>query len=89
MTARWGRPFSVKADYGPGFRETCKAGLGKLGISLIHSCSYNPRSMGLAERSVRSIKNLLKKNKRPTQLELEELVFTINCNSRNKTKDVL
>ena len=54
-TARWGRPYSIKADYGPGFRETCKAGLKKLGISLIHSSSYNPRSMGLDERSVRSI----------------------------------
>ena len=55
------RPFSAKADYGPGFRKTCKEGLRELGIKLIHSSSYNPRSMGLAERSVRSIKNLLKK----------------------------
>ena len=65
---------------------TCKAGLGKLGISLIHSSSYNPRSMGLAERSVHSIKSLLKKNKRPTQVELEELVFTINCNQQESNQ---
>ena len=59
VTARWGRPFSTKADYGPGFRKTCKEGLKEMGIKLIHSSSYNPRSMGLAERSLRSIKNLL------------------------------
>ena len=38
--------------------------------------------MGLAERSVRSIKNLLKKNTRLSQLELDELVFTINTNQQ-------
>ena len=42
--------------------------------------------MGLAERSVRSIKSLLKKNKRPTQLELEELIFTINCNQQESNQ---
>ena len=49
---------------------------------MIHSSSYNPRSMGLVERSVRSIKNLLKKNTRLSQLELDELVFTINTNQQ-------
>ena len=44
-TARWGRPFSAKAYYGPGFCKTCKEGLRELGIKLIHSSSYNPRSM--------------------------------------------
>ena len=58
--ARWGRPFTCKADYGPGFRQTCKEGLLQMGINLVHSSSYNPRSMGLAERSVRSVKGLLK-----------------------------
>ena len=81
-TARWGRPFSAKSDYGPGFRKTCKEGLRGLGIKLVHSSSYNPRSMELAERSVRSIKNLLKKNTRLSQLELDELVFTINTNQQ-------
>ena len=81
-TSRWGRPFSCKADYGPGFRKTCKEGLQGMGIQLVHSSSYNPRSMGLAERSVRSIKNLLKKNSRLSQLELDEMVFTINTNQQ-------
>ena len=53
-----------------------------MGIKLIHSSSYNPRSMGLAERSVRSIKNLLNKNTILSQLELDELVFTINTNQQ-------
>ena len=80
--ARWGRPFTAKADYGPGFRKTFKDGLQGMGISLVHSSSYNPRSMGLAERSVRSIKSLLKKNSKLSQLELDELVFTINTNQQ-------
>ena len=81
-----GQAIFSKGRYGPGFRKTCKDGLRELGIKLIHSSSYNPRSMGLAERSVRSIKNLLKKNKRLTQLELEELVFTINCNQQGSNQ---
>ena len=80
--ARWGRPFSAKADYGPGFRQTCRDGLLQMGINLVHSSSYNPRSMGLAERSVRSVKGLLKKNSRLSQLELDELMFTVNTNQQ-------
>ena len=80
--ARWGGPFTTKADYGPGFRQTCKDGLQGMGISLVHSSSYNPRSMGLAERSVRSVKGLLKKNSKLSQLELDELMFTVNTNQQ-------
>ena len=53
-----------------------------MGIRLVHSSCYNPRSMGLAERSVRSIKNLLKKDSKLSQLKLDELVFTINTNQQ-------
>ena len=53
-----------------------------MGINLVHSSSYNPRSMGLAERSVRSVKGLLKKNSRLSQLELDELMFTVNTNQQ-------
>merc|ERR1711888_307297 len=80
--ARWGRPFVCKTDYGPGFRESCKDGLQQMGISLVHISSYNPRSMGLAERSVRSVEGLLKKNSRLSQLELDELMFTVNTNQQ-------
>ena len=54
-----------------------------MGINLIHSSSYNPRSMGLAERSVRSVKGLLKKNVKLSQLELDELMFTVNTNQQD------
>ena len=53
-----------------------------MGIRLVYSSSYNPRSMGLAERSVRSIKGLLKNNSKLSQLELDELVFTVNTNQQ-------
>ena len=53
-----------------------------MGINLVHSSSYNPRSMGLAERSVRSVKGLLKKNSRLSQLELDEFMFTVNTNQQ-------
>ena len=76
--SRWGRPFVCKTDYGPGFRESCREGLAKMGIKLIHASSYNPRSMGLAERSVRSVKALLRKNARLSQLQLDEFLFVIN-----------
>ena len=49
-----------------------------MGIKLIHASSYNPRSMGLAERSVRSVKGLLRKNSKLTQLDLDELMFAVN-----------
>ena len=75
---RWGRPYVCKTDYGPGFRDSCREGLLKMGIKLIHASSYNPRSMGLAERSVRSVKGLLRKNSRLNQLELDELMFAVN-----------
>ena len=82
--SRWGRPFVCKTDYGPGFRDSCREGMAKLGIKLIHASSYNPRSMGLAERSVRSVKGLLRKNSRLSQLELDELLFAINTTQQGK-----
>ena len=42
-TARRGRRISTKADYGSGFRKSCKEVLKEMGIKLIHSSSYNPR----------------------------------------------
>ena len=73
-----------KTDYGPGFRDSCREGLLKMGIKLIHASSYYPRSMGLAERSVRSVKGLLRKNSRLNQLELDELMFAVNTTQQGK-----
>ena len=50
----------------------------KLGVKVVHSSAYNPQSMGLVERSVRTLNEILKKNGNLSQLQLAELVFPVN-----------
>ena len=50
-----------------------------MGIKVLHSSAYNSQSIGLVERSVRTIKEILKKNGHLSQLMLDEQVFTINA----------
>ena len=47
---------------------------------MIHSSAYNSSSMGLVERSVRTLKEILAKfGNNLSQLQLSELVFAVNC----------
>ena len=55
-------PYKVKSDNGPAFSKEWESELNKLGIKVLHSSAYNSQSMGLVERSVRTIKEILKKN---------------------------
>jgi hypothetical protein len=80
--SQYGMPYIAKSDGGPSFRETWKDELKKLGVYVKHSSSYNPQSMGLVERSVRTLKEILKKNVNLSQLQLAEIVFAVN--SRNQ-----
>ena len=81
--AQFGLPYTAKSDSGPSFRLTWKEELGKLRERVIHSSAYNPSSMGLVERSVRTLKEILAKHgNNLSQLQLSELVFAIN--SRNQ-----
>ena len=81
--AQFGLPYSAKSDSGPSFRSTWEEELGKLGVRVVHSSAYNPSSMGLVERSVRTLKEILKKHgNNLSQLQLSELVFAVN--SRNQ-----
>ena len=74
----YGRCLEVRSDSGPGFRETFREGLEKMGINLNHSSCYSPQSNSHAERFVRSCKDIMQKNKHLTQLELDEYMLCIN-----------
>ena len=75
----WGRPYKLKVDSGPGFRNTFEEGMKNLGIGVVHSSAYNSQSQGSCERGVRSIKELLKKCGNLSQLQLSEMIFCLNC----------
>ena len=77
-SALFGRPYRIKCDWGPGFRNTFKNEMRNIGIEVIYSSSYNPSSNGLVERSVRTLKQLLKKCGPINQLQLREMIFCSN-----------
>ena len=78
-SASYGMPYSAKSDSGPAFRQTWEEELAKNGVRVIHSSCYNPASMGLVERSVRTLKEILSKHgNNLSQLQLAEMVFAVN-----------
>ena len=78
-SASFGMPYTAKSDSGPAFRQTWKETLAKRGVRVIHSSCYNPSSMGLVERSVRTLKEILAKHgNNLSQLQLAEMVFAVN-----------
>ena len=70
----FGKPYRCKSDFGPGFIDRLK----DLGIDMIYSSAYNPSCNALVERSVRNLKELLKKCGPLTQLQLREMIFCSN-----------
>ena len=88
--SQFGMPYSAKSDSGPAFRLTWKEEIGKLGVKVAHSSAYNPSSMGLVERSVRTLKEILKKHgNNLSQLQLSELVFAINSRTQGEQGSAL
>ena len=78
--SNFGKPYILKTDFGPSYRDSFRKECWDLGIEVIHSSSYNSQSQGLVERAVQSVKNLLKKSSgKLTQLELSEMVFALNA----------
>ena len=61
-SANYGMPYSAKSDSGPAFRQAWEEDLKKRGVRVIHSSCYNPSSMGLVERSVRTLKEIPSKH---------------------------
>ena len=77
--SKWSLPYEIKSDNGPAFSKEWETELNKIGIQVLHSSAYNSQSMGLVERSVRTLKDILKKNGNLSQLMLDEQVFAINA----------
>ena len=82
----FGRPYRIKCDSGPGFRNTFKEEMKGLGIGVVQSSNYNPSSNALVERSVRSLKEILNKGGRMSDLQLRELIFCVNSREQEGGK---
>ena len=56
----WGILYEVKSDNVASFRQTEEEELDKLDVRVLHSSVYNSQSMGLVERSVRTLEEILR-----------------------------
>ena len=76
----FGLAHRVRSDGGPGYQSQFVEYLKGLHIDHAYTSSYHASSNGMAERGVRSIKEVIKKDGRPITKEiLGEIVFRINC----------
>ena len=74
-------PYAIKVDSGPAFRLAFEQEMENYGVKIIHSSAYHPQSQGLVERSVRTLKEILSKNKnkKMSQTDLNEHLYALNC----------
>ena len=79
--ALYGMPYAIKVDSGPAFHIAFEQEMENYGVKIIHSSAYHPQSQGLVERSVRTLKEILEKNKNKnmSQTTLNEHLYIINC----------
>ncbi|QQP56676.1 Uncharacterized protein FKW44_001419, partial [Caligus rogercresseyi] len=71
---RFGFPRQLHSDNGPQFSNpSFKSKMSEWGVELSFSPPYHPQSNGQAERAVRIVKDLLRKN---PDLSIDELLFT-------------
>ena len=64
--ALYGMPYAIKVDSGPTFRLAFEQEMENYDVKIIYSSAYHPQSQGLVERSVRTLKEILDKNKTRT-----------------------
>ena len=83
--SKWGMPYEVKSDNGPSFKKEWSEKLMKMGVRTIHSSAYDSKSMGLVERSVKTLKEILYKNPNLSQLLLDEQIFAVNAREDGET----
>ena len=73
--------YAIKVDSGPAFRLAFEQEMENYVVKIIHSSVYHPQSQGLVERSVRTLKEILDKNKNKnmSQITLNEHLYALNC----------
>ena len=74
----YGRCPEIRTDSGPAFRSNFEEVLRGMGINLNHKYVYSPQSNSHAERFVRSCKDILQKNQHLNQLQLDEMMLSVN-----------
>ena len=77
---RMGIPHECRSDGGGSFRARFSQMLREVGVNHVHTSPYNSKSNGGVERSIRSIKDVLRKQeiKKVTQEKLDEITYLIN-----------
>ena len=75
-----GRTYKTRSNGAGSFRTSFTDLLKSVGINHIHTSPYNSKSNSGVERSVRSIKNVLKREniKKVTQQKLDEICYLVN-----------
>ena len=72
-------PYAIKVDSGPAFCLAFDQEMEDYGVKIIHSSVSHAQSQGLVERSVRTLKDILDKNKNINQQTLNEHLYAVNC----------
>ena len=74
-------PYAIKVDSGPAFWLAFEQEMEDYGLNIIHSSAYHPQSQGLVERSVKTLNEILEKNKNnnTSQTTLNEQLYALNC----------
>ena len=77
---RMGIPHECRSDGGGSFRARFSQMLREVGINHVLTSPYNSKSNGGVERSIRSIKDVLRKDKinKVTQQKLDEITYLLN-----------
>ena len=77
-SANFGFPMTIVADSGPVFRNNFEEECAKMSMRVEHSSAYNPSSQSGVERSVGSLKHLLKRSANMNKLQLSDMFFSLN-----------
>ena len=76
--ATFGAAYRVFSDNGPCYRDSFADAMKKLGVMHCPVSAYSPQSNAQAERAVKSLKDVLKRNPNMSDLQVKEMVFSIN-----------
>ena len=81
---RVGIPHECRPDGGGSFRSRLTSMLKEVGINHVLMSPYNSKSNGGCERSLRSLKDCLRRDKvkKVTQLKIDELTYLLNQHSQ-------